>query len=192
MPWDILNGILRHTTMGKCAHGYSLSWSNKLCYIFNLQIVLIPQSIIMPREQITRTSQEPGGSSLVICSSQKQITKNHKNREVPSASVLFGAKLNSERYIADILEDCLLPWAKKHVQGVPRFLQQDSAPSHASKITQFGIRRKIPWFISKKVWPASSPDFNPLDFFIWSILETKACSSNHSTVQALKAKLVKK
>lgn len=109
----------------------------------------------------------------------------------PLLFVPSGVKLNSQRYIADILQGCLLPWAKKHFQGAPWTLQQDSAPSHASKITQSWIQRKIPAFICKEVWPARSPDLNPLDFSIWSILETKACSSPHPTVEALKEKLVK-
>ena len=98
-----------------------------------------------------------------------------------------GVKLNFHRYIDDILEGCLLPWTKKHFQVVPWSLQQDSAP----KITQSWIQRKIPLFISKEVWLVRSPDLNPLDFSIWSILETKVCSSPHLTVNALKARLVK-
>ena len=43
-----------------------------------------------------------------------------------------GVKLNSQRYISDILEDELLPWARKHYDGAPWTLQ-DSAPSLASK-----------------------------------------------------------
>ena len=43
----------------------------------------------------------------------------------------------------------------------------------------------------KEIWHARSPDLNPLDFSILSILEIKACSSPHPTVEALKAKLVK-
>ena len=97
--------------------------------------------------------------------------------------------MNCQRYITDILEGCLLPWAMKHFQG--ESLQQDSAPSHASKITQSLILRKIPSFISKEVWPARRLDLNPLDFSIWSILKTKARSSPYSIVEALKAKLVK-
>ena len=101
-----------------------------------------------------------------------------------------GVKLNSQRYIADILEGCLLPCVKKHFQGIPWSLLQDSVPSHASKITQSW---KIPSFFlkSKEVWPARSPDLNPLNFSIWSILETKGCSFPHPTVEALKTKLVK-
>ena len=107
----------------------------------------------------------------------------------PLLFVPSGVKLNFQRYIADILEGCLLPWAKKHFQGVPWSLQQDSAPSHAAEITCSWTQRKIPSFISKEVWPARSP--NPLDIFIWSILEKKVCSSLHSTVEDLNAKLVK-
>ena len=109
-------------------------------------------------------------------------------------SLLFvpsGVKLNSLRYIADSLEGCLLPWTKKHFQRVPLSLQQESALSQVCKITQSCIQRKIPSFISKKVWPARNPDLNALNFSIWLILETKACSSPHLTVEALKTKLVK-
>ena len=109
----------------------------------------------------------------------------------PLLFVLSVVKLNYQRYIADNLEGCLLTWAKKLIQGVQWSLQQNSVPSHASKITQSWIQRKIPSLISKKVWPAKSPDLNPLDSSIWSNLETKACSSSHPTVEAFKAKLVK-
>ena len=46
-------------------------------------------------------------------------------------------------------------------------------------------------FISKEVWPARGSDLSPLNFSIWSILETNACSSSHPTVESLKTKLVK-
>ena len=46
-------------------------------------------------------------------------------------------------------------------------------------------------FWSKEVWPPTSPDLNRMDFGIWSILEQKACSQSHSSVEALKRKLVK-
>ena len=75
----------------------------------------------------------------------------HRDWEVPS-----GVKLNFQRDIADSLEVCLLPWAKKHFQRVSWFLQQDSAPTHASKICQSWIQRKIPSFISKEVRPAGA------------------------------------
>ena len=37
----------------------------------------------------------------------------------------------------------------------------------------------------------SSPDLNPMDFSVWSMLETEACRSSHTTVESLKVSLVK-
>ena len=58
-------------------------------------------------------------------------------------------------------------------------------------MTQTWIQRKIPSFISKELWPARSPDLNPLDFSIWSILEAKVSACPHFSLDALKAKLKK-
>ena len=113
------------------------------------------------------------------------------NRRSPLLFVPSGVKLNSQQYVADILEGCWLPWANQHFQSKPWTLKQNSAPSHGSKFTQSWIQRKIPSFISKKNWPARSPDLNPLDYSIWSTLKNKVCSTPHPTVEALKAKLLK-
>ena len=85
----------------------------------------------------------------------------------PLVFVPTGVKLNSQRYISDILEAELLLWAHKHFDGVPWTLQQESAPSHGSKITQSWIQVDIPAFISKDEWPSRSPNLNPLDFSVW-------------------------
>ena len=41
------------------------------------------------------------------------------------------------------------------------------------------------------MWPPASPDLNPLDFNIWSILEAEACAKTHDTVEGLKVFLKK-
>ena len=105
--------------------------------------------------------------------------------------VIMGVTLNSEQYVSDILEGCLLPWAKQHFKDKPWTLQQDSAPSHGSKFTQSWILRKISSFISKEDWPVWSPDLNSLDYSIWSILEKRVCSTPHQTLESPKAKLMK-
>ncbi|KAF2348401.1 hypothetical protein FHG87_020842 [Trinorchestia longiramus] len=64
---------------------------------------------------------------------------------------------------------------------------KDSAPSHGSNVTQTWIQRNIPSFISKDVWPARSPDLNPLDFSIWSILKTRVLAAPHTSLESLKA-----
>ena len=111
-------------------------------------------------------------------------------RRSPLCFVPTGVKLNSERYVLDILEDCLLPWAKQHFKDEPWTLQQNLASSHGSKFTQLWILRKIPSFISKEDWPSQNPDLNPLAYCIWSILEKRVCCT-HQTLESLKAKLMK-
>ena len=41
------------------------------------------------------------------------------------------------------------------------------------------------------MWPPASPDLNPLDFNIWSILEAEACAKTHNIVKGLKLILKK-
>ena len=44
----------------------------------------------------------------------------------------------------------------------------------------------LPDFITKDEWPASSPDLNPLDYAIWSILEVEVNAEAHDSVDLLK------
>ena len=41
------------------------------------------------------------------------------------------------------------------------------------------------------MWSPASPDLNPLDFNIWSILEAEACAKTHDTMESLKVFLKK-
>jgi hypothetical protein len=109
----------------------------------------------------------------------------------PLVFVPSGVKLNSQRYISDILEAVLLPWARKHFNGSPWSFQQDSAPSHGSNMTQNWIQGHIPAFISKNEWPSRSPDLNPLDFSVWAILESRVCRTPHDSLDSLKSKLTR-
>ena len=70
----------------------------------------------------------------------------------------------------------LLKVAKSNVYHVVnRFkelgTQQDGAPSHTSRKTQHWCQRHFPRFWSKEIWPLASPDLNPMDFSVWSLLE---------------------
>ncbi|VVC24759.1 Hypothetical protein CINCED_3A000239 [Cinara cedri] len=40
-------------------------------------------------------------------------------------------------------------------------------------------------------WPSASPDFNPLDYGLWCILEERACKKRHTNVESLKRSIVK-
>jgi len=43
-------------------------------------------------------------------------------------------------------------------------LQQDNAPAHRARDTVELLRSKTPQFISSDMWPANSPDLNPVDY----------------------------
>ena len=115
------------------------------------------------------------------------ISKTWKS---PIIFVPQGAKVNTNAYIETILTPALQA-AKKHFKDKPFIFQQDGAPSHTSKKTQKWCQDDFPGFWSKEVWPPSSPDLNPMDFCVWSVLEADACASSHVSVEALKSSLEK-
>ena len=51
------------------------------------------------------------------------------------------------------------------------------------------VRSPSPWVLGEGVLAPSSPDLNPMDYSIWSILEVNACVTSHAKVEALKASL---
>ena len=57
--------------------------------------------------------------------------------------------------------------------------------------SKLGVRVISSPFGWKELWPPSSPDLNPMGFGIWSILEQKACTVSHPSVEVLKQKLTK-
>ena len=109
----------------------------------------------------------------------------------PSIFVEQGIKINQENYRNNILDGVLLPWAKKHFKKHPWTFQKDLAPSHGAKKTQEWLSANVPFFISKKEWPPSSPDLNPLHFGIWSYFKSKVSATHHKSLEALKAKIQK-
>ena len=49
--------------------------------------------------------------------------------------------------------------------------QQDSTPAHRAKETA-GLRStETPAFIPPTLWPPNSPDLNPVDYKVWSVLQ---------------------
>lgn len=100
-----------------------------------------------------------------------------------------GVKINQQIYRKNILNDALLPWARKQFGRNHWTFQQDSAPSHKARETQIFLQENVPSFISSQQWPPYSPDLNPMDFSIWSILEAKVSTKKYVTVDALKIAL---
>ena len=40
-------------------------------------------------------------------------------------------------------------------------------------------------FWNESMWPPYSPDLNPMDYFVWGYVESKACKNPHSSVSSL-------
>ncbi|QQP37032.1 Uncharacterized protein FKW44_022323, partial [Caligus rogercresseyi] len=48
-------------------------------------------------------------------------------------------------------------------------------------------RREGPYHWSPDLWPSSSPDCNPLDYFFWGMVENKTNKHAHITLNSLRA-----
>ena len=79
-------------------------------------------------------------------------------------------KVNSKVYL-DVLKSVVIPWCNQVAGGRPWVWQQDTAPVLKSKETQAWLQKECYDFISFSHWPPSSPDLNPLDYFVWSYVE---------------------
>ncbi|GBM38121.1 hypothetical protein AVEN_222860-1 [Araneus ventricosus] len=108
------------------------------------------------------------------------------NGKTPLVFVDEGVKINHKVYRRDILKAVVLPWAKRHFGNVNWTFQQDSAPAHKTKKTQERCKVHFPEMITSAEWPPYSPDPNPIDYSVWSILESRACSITHKSLDSLK------
>lgn len=111
--------------------------------------------------------------------------------KTPLVFVEKGVKINQQIYRRDILQGVVLPWAQHHFGDSQWTFQQDSAPAHKAKLTQEWCRANYPDFITSEEWPPYSPDLNPMDYSVWSILEAKACAKPHKSLEALKRSLLR-
>jgi len=51
--------------------------------------------------------------------------------------------------------------------------QQDSAPAHRAREAVELLTVETPEFICPTLWPANSPDLNPVDYKVWSVMQEK-------------------
>ena len=91
---------------------------------------------------------------------------------------LQGLKINSQTY-QELILDKEISGAGQNLLGTRSWtFQQDSAPAHASKISQSWFLTRNIDFISKNELPPSSPDLNPMDYSVWYNLEARDVPSH--------------
>ncbi|GBM25994.1 hypothetical protein AVEN_223125-1 [Araneus ventricosus] len=97
-----------------------------------------------------------------------------------------GAKINSEYYIQKILKPFLKDdYCRLHPNGDAVF-HQDSAPSHASRVTQKFLTDQQVQFLKPQQWMPNSPDATPCDYFLWGYLKNKLNKRRVSTLRCLR------
>jgi hypothetical protein len=99
-----------------------------------------------------------------------------------------GLRVNTEEYL-DVMKTVVKPWMDQIAGNRHYVFQQDGAPAHNSKKTQDLLRENLPEVWEKEVWPPSSPDCNPLDYFVWGVTELRVNAKPHSKTEDLIEKI---
>ena len=81
-----------------------------------------------------------------------------------------GVKVNGTYYHDVLLMQRMLP-AIRCMSGEFFCFQQDSAPAHRAWDTIKLLWQETPDFIGSDLWPANSPDLNPVDYRIWGLIQ---------------------
>ncbi|CAK9827593.1 Transposable element Tcb1 transposase [Anthophora retusa] len=97
-----------------------------------------------------------------------------------------GETINKEVYLR-ILSTTVKPWMETIASGRSYIFQQDGAPAHTSHLIQNWLSDNVDMFWSKDFWPANSPDLNPLDYYVWSVIKRVSNKSRHPNVASLQA-----
>jgi len=79
-----------------------------------------------------------------------------------------GVQVNGQYYLEDLLMQKRLP----DIRELSDFyvFQQDSAPAHRARETIELLTMETPEFIPATLWPANSPDLNPVNYKVWSVM----------------------
>ena len=96
-----------------------------------------------------------------------------------------GLRVNAVAYI-EVLETVVKPWIDSVRGDRPYIFQQDSAPSHKAMTTQDWMAENFYDHITPNLWPPSSPDLNPLDYYVWGVVERETNKHPHNTISSLK------
>ena len=100
-----------------------------------------------------------------------------------------GVKINGTYYSDVLLSQQLLP-VMRDVSGEFFIFQQDNAPAHPARDTVRLTGAVNAGFHSPVLWPPNSPDLNPVDYKIWSVLQQRVYQSRVHNIDELKQRLL--
>ena len=99
-----------------------------------------------------------------------------------------GVKINGQYYRDVLLMQGLLPDIREITEYF--IFQQDSAPAHRARETVALLETETPDFIPPNYWPPNSPDLNPVDYKIWSVMQEKVYRNRIHDVDELRHRIV--
>jgi len=91
----------------------------------------------------------------------------------------------TEKIYLRILTRVVKPWIDTVAAGRPYVFQQDGTPAHTSHLVQNWLSDNMEMFWSKEFWPANSPDLNPMDYYVWGVVERVINKLRHPNVTSL-------
>jgi len=84
--------------------------------------------------------------------------------------VADGVKVDGRYYWDVLLKPQMLP-VMCRIAGDTYVFQQDSAPAHRARDTVQLLQQGTPEFNAPDLWPPNSPDFNPIDYRVWGLMQ---------------------
>ena len=95
-----------------------------------------------------------------------------------------GLEVNTKVYL-DVLKSVVIPWCNHVAGGRSWVRQQDSALTYMSTEAQVWLQKECYDFVPFSHWPPSSPDLNPLGYFVWSYVENITNITSYNTKASL-------
>lgn len=109
---------------------------------------------------------------------------------MPPHIFLEDLNINADAYIY-VLQTAVKPWMDKTAARRDYVFQQDSAAAHKARKTQAWLHANVPYHWSLDLWPPSSPNCNPLDYYFWGVVEEKVNKVSYNTKDAFKDAMIK-
>ncbi|XP_076226776.1 uncharacterized protein LOC143174895 [Nomia melanderi] len=103
----------------------------------------------------------------------------------PRMFLLSSQETVTKEVYLEILKTVVKPWMETMASGRPYLFQQDGALAHTSHLVKNWLSDNVDMFWSKDFWPPNSPDLNPLDYYVWGVIERHGNKCRHSNVNSL-------